>query len=59
VGIETGLPNMGTSTPLIRLNLPSIDLETLAFEEAKPFFYLINEGHLEKYSYQLNVTQAT
>ena len=37
------------------MNLPSIDLETICFEQDKPFFYIINESHVEKYSYQLKV----
>jgi len=40
---------------MIRLNLPSIDLETLVFDADKPYFYTINETHVEKYSYQLTI----
>ena len=40
---------------MIRLNLPLVDLNTIIFERDRPFFYLINETHVEKYSYHLNV----
>ncbi len=40
---------------MIRLNLPSIDLETIVFDDLKPYFYIINENYVEKYAYQLTV----
>ena len=36
---------------MIRMNLPCVDLNTIVFEKDKPYFYIINETHVEKYAY--------
>ena len=40
---------------IIRLNLPNVHLKSLVFSKDKPYFYVINETHVEKYSYHINI----
>ena len=48
-------PLLAAEKDMIRLNLPNINLRSLVFSKYKPYFYVVNETHVEKYSYHLNL----
>lgn len=39
----------------VRLNLPNIQNETIVFSKTKPYFYMIEETEVQKYSYRLTI----